>query len=1182
MVKKQKRTNKVAKTLKNALGSGWEKSLNLGKMHLPGQANILLGVLAIFVRYIAWLITFVTLLLGLICWQVIANDRQLWVVDDAALEYVHSRLFPHQSLNIEQMRIEQVNGKMDIKIASLSFYYNIENPVSAKDVVEIKDFEGRFYLEDFIRGEIYPRYLHISEISALGAFNTGAEINAKQFLKEGALIAIISEFHNSYDFIAQNTKIASGYRVDNFSWRTTKNKSDSNHINVEKGMLTISQGTPDLKINAQTEISYKHDEKGININQLPIFLNVDWQHADVTLDEQISQDFQLQLHLYSKKANAKMLQIAFPEIIKNYGLRAENLNQKLREPLDINLTMRAEAGSYRSQMQLDWVGGINLDMIHPRIDSLLVGDDVTIEGEFKQWNLLNFYIPLNVSLQQSYWADMNVSGNFELVVDNKRVKNFQVAFEGTEGALKTPFFKSVFDLQKWQLDAEYIKRIFGTNSYMINYHEPLRDVKIKSDLIFDTDAKRNRHFRIDYEVEPVFFESLLHYWPTDYVPATRKWFTDNVQQLKITEVNGEIDYVLDGDGNFTREKLTGKLLVDEVRLRPEEDLPVFHDIAGEVTFTDTDIDIAITQVSHPEITIAPETIKLKIRKIPNDIILQTSLDLTSDLGTVLDLAKLYEPSLVDYEEQLAGLSGDAALSLRLQISLDDSDNDQFDLLIAGDVNNIDFDIPGFSLNGGNGDIRLTGDDLDIKLAMLHGSSELLLDWQETFYKDRLITLDGNLSANQLMVDIYTQLAVDFTGDIPVKGEYIEDYGKQGTIEILADMTQAAIAMEPLYISKRKGQEGKISLKGITEPTGEVSFNDVEIDFAGLTSTGNIDFDTEGRVFIVLPDLSWGRSQMFLDGVVEENGDTFLVMEGKSFDLSGLLEDGGSDWLLTRLESDGSDPSPGIIALEGGYETVYFQETDDVYAENARYNIFLDQYTSDLSWDMPYAESDKLSIAFANDIRDKTGNLRMDVSSLEELDKLISNTQDFAGGRLKLTSQRNKEEPYYSGRLETGALTIYGSPILGTILETISLVTLNVSVLQKGYQTQGFFMDFNYDDEQRVIVRNMRLYSLAQGVTGSGVIDLGKSEIDMQGSVIPLYTLSVILGKTPILGPLLIGDEKDGLFGVRYWATGEFEDIKVRVNPLEALLPGFVRNIRDTFITSPEEQALLDNAEKAEE
>ena len=45
-----------------------------------------------------------------------------------------------------------------------------------------------------------------------------------------------------------------------------------------------------------------------------------------------------------------------------------------------------------------------------------------------------------------------------------------------------------------------------------------------------------------------------------------------------------------------------------------------------------------------------------------------------------------------------------------------------------------------------------------------------------------------------------------------------------------------------------------------------------------------------------------------------------------------------------------------------------------------------------------------------------------------------------------------------------------------------------------------------------------------------------------------------------MGPILTGGEGDGLLAVTYAMSGSIEDPKVKVNPLSALAPGFLRGL----------------------
>ena len=89
-----------------------------------------------------------------------------------------------------------------------------------------------------------------------------------------------------------------------------------------------------------------------------------------------------------------------------------------------------------------------------------------------------------------------------------------------------------------------------------------------------------------------------------------------------------------------------------------------------------------------------------------------------------------------------------------------------------------------------------------------------------------------------------------------------------------------------------------------------------------------------------------------------------------------------------------------------------------------------------------------------------------------------------------------------------------------------------------------------------------------GLTGSGTIDLPKQTLDLEGTLVPAYTLNSILGNIPILGALLTGEKGSGVFAATYHAEGSFDDPKVAVNPLAALTPGFLRRIFEVFSGGP--------------
>jgi uncharacterized protein YhdP len=80
------------------------------------------------------------------------------------------------------------------------------------------------------------------------------------------------------------------------------------------------------------------------------------------------------------------------------------------------------------------------------------------------------------------------------------------------------------------------------------------------------------------------------------------------------------------------------------------------------------------------------------------------------------------------------------------------------------------------------------------------------------------------------------------------------------------------------------------------------------------------------------------------------------------------------------------------------------------------------------------------------------------------------------------------------------------------------------------------------------------------VTANGRFELGAQRLDMQGTIVPAYTLNSIIGNVPVLGSLLLGGDGQGLFAATYRATGSVTDPQISVNPLSALTPGFLRRL----------------------
>ena len=95
------------------------------------------------------------------------------------------------------------------------------------------------------------------------------------------------------------------------------------------------------------------------------------------------------------------------------------------------------------------------------------------------------------------------------------------------------------------------------------------------------------------------------------------------------------------------------------------------------------------------------------------------------------------------------------------------------------------------------------------------------------------------------------------------------------------------------------------------------------------------------------------------------------------------------------------------------------------------------------------------------------------------------------------------------------------------------------------------------------LREARASGPALGLTAGGNLNFSSKSVDLNGVLVPSYSVNSVLGDVPLLGDIIVGKKGEGMFALNYDVKGEFSKTQVSVNPLSALTPGFLRRIFDT-------------------
>ena len=79
-----------------------------------------------------------------------------------------------------------------------------------------------------------------------------------------------------------------------------------------------------------------------------------------------------------------------------------------------------------------------------------------------------------------------------------------------------------------------------------------------------------------------------------------------------------------------------------------------------------------------------------------------------------------------------------------------------------------------------------------------------------------------------------------------------------------------------------------------------------------------------------------------------------------------------------------------------------------------------------------------------------------------------------------------------------------------------------------------------------------------GATVEGNIDYARDQVNVRGTLVPLYGLNNMFGQIPVLGLFLGGGSNEGIFGITYEVSGPTGNPRSMVNPISAIAPGLLR------------------------
>jgi hypothetical protein len=95
---------------------------------------------------------------------------------------------------------------------------------------------------------------------------------------------------------------------------------------------------------------------------------------------------------------------------------------------------------------------------------------------------------------------------------------------------------------------------------------------------------------------------------------------------------------------------------------------------------------------------------------------------------------------------------------------------------------------------------------------------------------------------------------------------------------------------------------------------------------------------------------------------------------------------------------------------------------------------------------------------------------------------------------------------------------------------------------------------------RFVIREGVIFGPTIGATVDGAMDYAANHVSLRGTFVPAYGLNNLFARIPVVGLFLGGSPNEGVFAVPFEIVGPVSGPTLRVNPVAAAAPGFLRKI----------------------
>lgn len=662
-------------------------------------------------------------------------------------------------------------------------------------------------------------------------------------------------------------------------------------------------------------------------------------------------------------------------------------------------------------------------------------------------------------------------------------------------------------------------------------------------------------------------EMLRTLWSPIVAPQTRIWVGENIPEGRLTDGSFVVNLpseILAPALHENRPLPDGSVKVDvnfaDVTSNYYEGQPPFENLSGKIIIDGDRMALAslrgIVRAGTDQV-IKVEDGRMDITKLADPVSQgDFKVQLSGALGTFLDLADREPLRFVsDAGFDPKGARSDVAIGLRVQLPLvsdrpKGSTKLNANVTLTGlSVANAARDLP---LTDGKLQLTINNDGVEGRGPIRLGGVPAKLEWAHRTgptegQQIKLETTLNDAQRRKLGID----LSKFMTGPIGFKLEGQSRTGDVTKVNVSANLSKTKIRLDAIHWRHADPKGARATFTADFSNPKVIRVTKLDMKGRNLLVKGDMTLGADGDLISAeLPIVNLGpNNRMGLKVSRNNNGTTVLEVAGKTFDARPMIA-ALFDETTGRLTPSGDDQ----VSVRANF--------DSVYAYRNQHLVNVRSVAS--------ARGQALSAMQLTGMFTDRSTLDLEIAPKSDGSRSMLIKSTNAGAAFRASNLYSKVQ---GGRLNFTANL--GKPGEGTIrrgdLEVRSFLVADEKQLKQfqqnpnGAQQSGplafdkLTLPFAVDREF-VRIGDARVQGTAVGALAKGSIRKADGQLSIGGTLIPAYGLNSALSNLPILGLLIAGGKDEGVIGVTFGLRGTMKSPEIKINPVSALAPGFLRKM----------------------